>query len=551
MSKKLLRSLAFMLLLLPLTVFAAPHIFYTDIVNGPNTGGENNNGAYLTVFGSGFGATQGTSQVTINNVPVVAYKQWSDTKITVQPGASVTSGAIKVTVSGQPSNTDNSFSVVPGKIFFVALTGNDTAGVIGNINQPFRTIQTVLNRSDFGPGDHLVVRGGTWTDVFSFYGSFFSIYGKGGTATAPLVVMGYPGETALFSRTTQTRGFHTYNSPGYFVIANLHLDAGGSSPCYPLGTSTTCGLGIDAGVGTVGVRIVNNEVRNYFEDSGGAATIDGSGKNLRILGNLLHNNGGSKLYHGIYVDARDTTNGGPNDIEIAYNHVHHQVGGRGIQIYGDTGTIINNVRIHHNLIHDIHLDGIIISRDTGTGFQVYNNVVYHTGDNSLQGPTADSGSTGGCIRFAGTQTVVEVYNNTFVDCAVDRNKDSAALRLENFSQLTLRNNILESPGVVNWGGSALSSAITASNNLWVGAGTPPTYLGAAIGDPFFVSSPVRNYHLSTGSAAIDKGSSAVNTVVTTDFDGNVRPQGSGYDIGAFESSGITLTPPQNFSIAKK
>jgi hypothetical protein len=539
MSKKLLRSLAFMLLLLPLTVFAAPHIFYTDIVTGPNTGGENNNGAYLTVFGSGFGATQNGSQVTINNVPVAVYKQWSDTKITVQPGASVMSGAIKVTVSGQPSNTDNSFSVVPGKIFFVALDGRDNSGKAGDITRPFRSIQSTLDRSDFGPGDHIVVRGGNWTDVFGMYSSFFSIHHKSGKADAPLVVMGYPTETVTLLRTATNgvaRGIHNYASEGHFVIANFHVNLNkGGSVCI--------------GLAPRDVRIVNNEGWGMFEDSGGGACIAGSGKKYRILGNHVHDNGGSKLYHGIYVDARDTTNGGPNDIEIAYNHVHHQVGGRGIQIYGDTGTIINNVRIHHNLIHDIHLDGIIISRDTGTGFQVYNNVVYHTGDNSLQGPTADSGSTGGCIRFAGTQTVVEVYNNTFVDCAVDRNKDSAALRLENFSQLTLRNNILESPGVVNWGGSALSSAITASNNLWVGAGTPPTYLGAAIGDPFFVSSPVRNYHLSTGSAAIDKGSSAVNTVVTTDFDGNVRPQGSGYDIGAFEF--VQPTPAQRQDTAPK
>jgi hypothetical protein len=559
MSKQFLRALTFMLLLLPLTGMAAPRIFYTDIVTGPNTGGENNNGAYLTLFGSGFGATQDASQVTINNVPVAAYKQWSDAKITVLPGARVTSGAIQVTVSGQPSNTDNSFSVVPGKIFFVALTGNDSTGVIGNINQPFRTIQTVLDRSDFGAGDHLIVRGGTWTDVFSFYGSFFSIYGKGGTAGAPLVIMGYPGETALFSRTTQTRGFHTYNTPGYYVIANLHLDAGGSSPCYPLGASTACGLGISLGVGTVGVRIVNNEVLNFFEDSGGAATIDGSGKNFRILGNKLHNNGGSKLYHGIYIDGRDTS--GPDDIEIAYNHVSYQVGGRGIQIYGDTGTLINNVRIHHNLVHNIHLDGIIISRDTGTGFQIYNNVVYHTGDNTLQGPSTDPGGTGGCVRFAGPQTVAEVYNNTFMDCAVDQQPDSAGLRFENFTQLTLRNNILEnSPGViilstVGIDPARLMAATTASNNLWVNtAGTlPPAYIGAVPGDPMFVSASVNNYRLAPGTnnAAIDHGSSVINTVVTTDFDGNVRPQGGGYDIGAFESSGITLATPQNMRITKK
>ena len=478
--------------------YGAPKIFYTDILTGPNTGGENNQGAYLTLFGSGFGATQGASQVTINNVPVAAYKQWSDTKITVQPGSSVTSGTIIVTVSGQPSNTDNSFTVVPGKIFFVALDGRDNSGKAGDITRPFRSLQKTLDRSDFGPGDHVVVRGGTWTDVFELYTSFFSIHHKSGTTAAPLVVMGYPTETVNFLRTDAngvTRGIHNYATEGHYVIANFHVDMNG-------------GGGVCIGLGPRDVRIVNNEGQGMLEDGGGSACIAGSGKKYRILGNHIHDNGGNKLYHAIYIDARDTS--GPNDIEIAYNEVDHQSGGRGIQIYGDTGTLINNVRIHHNLIHDICLDGIILSRDTGTGIQVYNNVVYHTGDPSLQGIGTDLGSTGGCIRFSGAQLVAEIYNNTFVDCAVDQSPDSAALRLEFAKHLTIRNNILESPGLVNWPAVGWpsgipTSSITASNNLWYGAGTPPAYIGAMTGKPLFAGASVRNYHLLSGSAAIDRG----------------------------------------------
>ena len=545
MSTRFLRAVAFMLMLLPLTVMATPRIQYTDILTGSNTGGENNQGAYLTLFGSGFGATQGASQVTINNVPVAAYKQWSDTKITVQPGANVTSGAIRVTVSGVSSETNNTFTVVPGKIFFVALNGSDTAGC-GDFGGPCRTIQTTLNRSDFVPGSHLVIRGGTWSDMETTYGGFFSLAHMGGTAAAPIAVLGYPGETVLFFRTTQTRGFDTYQSTGYYTVANTHMDA------------QHVGIGYDAGVGTTNVRIVNNEIYNFFEDSGGAATIDGSGKGHRYLGNLIHDNGGSKLYHGIYFDSRDTT--GPNDVEIAYNTIYNQTGGRGIQIYGDSGAIINNVRIHHNLIHHIHLDGIILSRDSGTGFQVYDNVVYHTADNMLQGPTADHGDGGNCLRFTGTTSgggssnlVAEVYNNTFVDCAVDGGAYSHSISFEQANHITLRNNIIDAPGV--YVDSTFSvSAITSSNNMWLGGVTPASWdTNPVTGDvlSLFIGASVRNFHLLSGSAAIDRGSSSVNTVVTTDFDGNPRPQGGGYDIGAFESSGITLATPQNVRIAKK
>lgn len=500
---------------------ANPKIFYTDILTGPNIGGENNNGAYLTLFGSGFGATRDSSRVTINDVPVADYKQWSDTKITIQPGEKVTSGAIKVTVLGASSNTDHRFTVTPGNIYFVSLNGKDSRGRAGDINRPFRSIQKTLDLREFGPGDQLVVRGGDWTDNNQMYDAFFSIHHKSGTAAAPIVVMGYPTETVNLVRTDSngvTRGIHEYATEGHYVIANFHVNLNG-------------GGGVCIGIGPVDVRIVNNEGKGMFEDSGGSACIAGSGRQLSILGNNIHDNGGSKLYHAIYIDGREVK--GVNDIDIAYNHVHHQTGGRGIQVYGDTGTIINNVRIHHNLIHDIHLDGIVLSRDSGAGFQVYDNVTYRTADPALAGKTADHGSSGGCLRFASPALVAEVYNNTFVDCAIDKDADSSAIRFEQAKKIIFRNNIVVGHYFLNWGVDR--SAIIASNNLWLDGGTPPAWDSkTVIGNPRFIDAPSGNFHLRAGSAAIDKGSPEVSDAVQTDFDGNLRPQGTGYDVGAFE-----------------
>ncbi len=512
---------ALFLAISPLIAWAAPKVFYTDILTGPNSGGENNDGAYLTLFGSGFGASQGSSQVTINNVPVATYKQWSDTKITIQPGPSVTSGAIEVKTPEGESNTDHVFTVVPGKIYFVALSGSDFRGKVGNINRPFRSIQKTLDRSDFGPGDQLVVRGGDWTDNNKIYDAFFSIHHKSGTAAAPIVVMGYPTETVNLIRTKTNgviRGIHDYATNGHYVIANFHIHLNG-------------GGGVCIGAGPEDVRIVNNEGEGMFEDSGGSSCIAGSGKKLRILGNYLHDNGGSKLYHAIYIDGRDTQ--GVDDIEIAYNRIERQTGGRGIQIYGDTGTHINNVRIHHNVIHNIHLDGILLGRDSGSGVQVYDNVIYHTADPTLQGPSSDHGATGGCIRFDSPYLVAKIYNNTFVDCAIDKDPESSAIRFERAKHLTLRNNIIVGPYFLNW--DVKLSAIIASNNLWSGAGAPPSWDSHAVkGNPLFVEASKDDFRLRFGSPAIDRGTSGVGDVVKTDFDGNVRPQGKGYDIGAFE-----------------
>jgi len=518
--------IAFLTCLSPLA-HGTPTIFFSDIVTGPNTGGENNLGAYLTLFGRDFGATQDTSQVTINGVPVAAVKQWSANKVTVQPGPAVTSGVIGITV-GANSYSDSAitFTVVPGKIFFVSLSGSDFSGQANNINRPFRKINAVIDSPKFGPGDHIVVRGGIWSDIYARYGSFFSIAHKSGAASAPMVIMGYPTETVLLTRTTQSRGIHSFNTSGHFVIANFRLNADGRA------------LGIGLAPGTINVRVVNNELYGFFEDSGGSAVIAGSGRQYRILGNHVHDNGGSKLYHALYFDGRAAA---VDDIEIAYNHIHHQTGGRGIQVYGDTGTLINNVRVHHNLIHDIALDGVIFGRDSGIGFQAYNNVIFRTAVPTLRGPSKDFGVSGGCIRFDSPHLVATIYNNTFADCAVDSDPESGGIRFQKAMQVTLVNNVVSGKYYVDVG--SMPTTFVSSHNLWFGTAVAPTWDNQPISaDPQFVDPPAGDFRVRASSPAIDRGSASVKDVVANDFDGVPRPQGTGYDVGAFEFP--RSAPPQ-------
>jgi predicted outer membrane repeat protein len=55
-----------------------------------------------------------------------------------------------------------------------------------------------------------------------------------------------------------------------------------------------------------------------------------------------------------------------------------------------------------------------------------------------------------------------------------------------------------------------------------------------VGDPKFIDPLNGNYHLQFGSVAIDHG---VDAGVYTDLDGNPRPFGAGFDIGAYEFAG--------------
>jgi hypothetical protein len=58
-----------------------PRIFFSDLESGPNAGGQHNNGVWVTIWGKGFGATRGTSTVTIGGGEASDYPVWSDSKI--------------------------------------------------------------------------------------------------------------------------------------------------------------------------------------------------------------------------------------------------------------------------------------------------------------------------------------------------------------------------------------------------------------------------------------------------------------------------------------
>jgi hypothetical protein len=67
-----------------------------------------------------------------------------------------------------------------------------------------------------------------------------------------------------------------------------------------------------------------------------------------------------------------------------------------------------------------------------------------------------------------------------------------------------------------------------------------TITNTIIADPKFIHGfldGTGDYHVQTGSPAIDAGTSS--NAPSTDFAGNTRPQGGGYDIGAYEYSSAT------------
>jgi hypothetical protein len=91
------------------------------------------------------------------------------------------------TPTSTPSPTPTTGS---GQTFYLAPSGSDSAD--GSVGAPRRTI--LAGSRLLGPGDTLLVRGGTYHDP----GGYNWATSASGTASAPITVRAYPGETPVF-----------------------------------------------------------------------------------------------------------------------------------------------------------------------------------------------------------------------------------------------------------------------------------------------------------------------------------------------------------------
>ncbi len=115
------------------------------------------------------------------------------------------------------------------------------------------------------------------------------------------------------------------------------------------------------------------------------------------------------------------------------------------------------------------------------------------------------------------------------------NDNTGTLEFSTFAAQT--DTVISSTHAITVGDSIFyNNAIVASDPVEHGyclfSGAAPAGTGNLTGDPAFVNAGANDYHLSAGSPAIDRADPAAN--LGTDFDGDSRPKGAGWDIGADE-----------------
>jgi len=134
-------------------------------------------------------------------------------------------------------------------------------------------------------------------------------------------------------------------------------------------------------------------------------------------------------------------------------------------------------------------------------------------------------------RNGGTAFEISVGQGILTHNTVAANQRGVLLQYG--AVLTATNNILADHTAVSIsvGGGGSRVAVADHNLFWGNASDPVAGTNTVLGDPHFVNAFGGDYHLGLGSAAVDAG---VDADVTTDIDGDVRPLGAGFDIGADE-----------------
>lgn len=393
-----------------------------------------------------------------------------------------------------------------GSTYYIASNGSDRSSC--SVKSPCATIQYVV-RNVARSGDTIMLRGGSYNES-EIWVRGDSGYNDGGAPEKLKTIKAYPGE--IVNMVNGSRPFII--EADYIRIEGINFSNGKSIGIRGLHRST--------------IQVVGNT----FKGSGYSwAAVDTHGNNILIEGNICDIEGNSvgTQGHCYYISHGDSI--------VVRNNIAKGMAGYGIHVFDQRRSedpqnferIIKNILIEGNMVSDSRQRaGIIIAAYDHAKIEnavIRNNIAFN--------------NASGGIVIRSESKKIHVYNNTvFNNGGFAISINYGGVKNASVDGLYIKNNILvinakgDSSHVKN---STNDTNIILENNLyWPG---PPRLtnvsdLSPHTGNPLFKSPDNNDFHLQADSAAIDKGLAL--SEVLMDKDGMGRPQGLGYDIGAYE-----------------
>lgn len=429
----------------------------------------------------------------------------------------------------------------------------------GTISSPLRTIQEGLNR--MSAGDVVWVRGNSTGRVYNETPSL----PISGTASQRLALRAYPGERVVLTGSSGTR---LSIDRDYWIIDGFVIDQ--------------AGLAADA-VKINGSHIVlqNCEIKNGTREGISIErTSDTTIQDCSIHDFMWIDNGTRNDAHCIMVvtSATSTLSG----ILIQRNTIR-RCSGDGTQVFGVTDqpissyakniSFLNNVFEEGNSVAGLTenaldfkaADGVTVRGNTMTGYINNKSIVVQKGCRNfvIEDNTLANGLSGIELRQEGGSSYIQqnqrvvgnvirdmssyaikvdgvrngtIANNTFVNIGSNSFRFESSLSgIPSLDGGLLANNLSYEAGSPS--GTSLLSGVTVGFNGWFqasadGLSSPTDVAGT---NPGFVDANSKNFHLTSSSPCIDKGTTLVG-----------RPySGLAPDLGAFEF-GTTPPPTDSF-----
>ena len=480
----------------------------------------------VTMTGTATDALSGVASVTCNSTPsAVPVQSPFSCGLTLNPGPNVLTAEASDVAGNRSAAT---LTVTYKPVFYVdGINGNDSNP--GNSSAPWKTIQKAANT--IGPGATVNVNASTYDERVQM--------SRSGTQRYPI--------TFRAQGTVVMKGF-TINA-SFIQIDGFEV-------------ANTTANGDDCDQAAFFSSGESNQVRNnYIHDvAAWGICLGGSSSFNSLIGNRIVHAGGV----GIWAHGADHVIAS-NDISRT---VQYHSGWTNIPSWIDAdGIYIDGMRltISGNFVHDIlitdpenrdpHIDCLQVAQNAQAI-----DIVYEQNTCSipqLGAPRCFQASNieglGGVQNFiirnnvvhnmcrgfvvhgtAGSQVGVHIVNNTFYNL-LDFGIDAC-----NAPGIEVRNNIFHTLNQPYFSNVRVCGDYSSGQDLSSDVGNNLAYQTPGIPypndiwrlDPRFVDAAGGNFHLQSGSPAIDAG---VNlSIVVNDFDSVLRPVGRAIDIGAFE-----------------